>query len=155
MDDMHMRRVVVTGLGAVTPYGDGIGPLWEGVAAGRSAVGPLTSARSEGLPSKIAAECRHFDPVPTLGAKLARRLDRATQLAMCAAREAWQDADIDGRIDKDDVGVAFATGIGGIRSLLSSQEVLAEKGADRVSPFTIPKLIPNAAAGQIAIDLTL
>ncbi len=155
MYETHLRRVVVTGLGAVTPYGDGIGPLWEGIAAGRSAVGPLTSARSEGLPSKIAAECRHFDPVPTLGAKLARRLDRATQLAMSAARDAWQDADIDGHIDKDDVGVAFATGIGGIRSLLSSQEVLAEKGADRVSAFTIPKLIPNAAAGQIAIDLTL
>ncbi|MGH2660556.1 MAG: beta-ketoacyl-ACP synthase II [Actinomycetota bacterium] len=150
---MSLRRVVVTGLGAVTPHGNGIKPFWEGIIAGRSAVGPLTSVRSESLPSKIAAECTEFDPVSALGAKLARRLDRSTQLAMVAARDAWQDADIDGRVDRDSAGVAFATGIGGIQSLLSSQRVLLEKGADKVSPFTIPRLIPNAAAGHIAMDL--
>jgi len=148
-----MRRVVVTGLGAVTPYGNGIEPFWEGISAGRSAVGRLTSVRSEGLTSKVAAECTNFEPVPALGAKLARRLDRSTQLAVVAAKGAWTDAGIDGHVDRDSTGVVFATGIGGIQSLLWSQRVMEEKGADKISPFTIPRLMPNAAAGHIAMEL--
>jgi len=153
VDDVAGRRVVVTGMGAVTPYGRGVALFWDALTAGRSAVHTLTSVPTDGLPSKVAAECRDFDPAPELGPKLARRLDRYSQLALVAARDAWQDAGIEGAIDPDSAGVAFATGIGGIRSLLSGQKVLTEKGPDRVSPFTIPNMIPNAAAGQIAIDL--
>jgi 3-oxoacyl-[acyl-carrier-protein] synthase II len=151
--DDDRRRVVVTGLGAVTPYGRGVPVFWESLTEGRSAVHRLTSVPSDELPSKVAAECVDFDPVPELGPKLAKRLDRYSQLALAAARDAWRDAGVEGTIDHDDVGVAFATGIGGIRSLLSGQKVVTERGPDRVSPFTIPNMIPNAAAGQIAMDL--
>jgi 3-oxoacyl-[acyl-carrier-protein] synthase II len=96
-----------------------------------------------------------FDPSVALGAKEARRLDRSTQFALSAAREAWQDSEIEGKVDKDETGVVFATGIGGISSLLSSERVLHTKGPDRVSAFTVPQLMPNAAAGQIAMTFGL
>ena len=102
----------------------------------------------------MAAECLDFDPA-SLGPKEARRLDRSTQFALTAAREAWDDSGIEGGVDKDETGVVFATGIGGISSLLASDAVMREKGPNRVSPFTVPQLMPNAAAGQIAMKLGL
>jgi len=150
-----VRRVVITGLGAVTPVGVGVKAYWDAITAGRSGVGPLTLVDTEPLPSKVAAECLDFDPAASLGPKEARRLDRATQFAMTAAREAWEDARIEGGVDKDETGVVFATGIGGIGSLLASEKVLHSKGPNRVSPFTVPQLMPNAAAGQIAMKLGL
>jgi len=150
-----VRRVVVTGLGAVTPVGVGVKAYWDAISAGRSGVGPLTRVDPDLVPSKVAAECRDFDPAASLGAKEARRFDRSTQFAMTAAREAWQDSGIEGKVDKDETGVLFATGIGGISSLLASDKVLHTKGPDRVSPFTVPQLMPNAAAGQIAMALKL
>ena len=150
-----MRRVVITGLGAVTPVGVGVDAYWEAITAGRSGVGPLTLVDPASLPSKVAAECTGFDPSSALGPKEARRLDRSTQFALCAAREAWKDAGIEGRVDRDMTGVVFATGIGGIGSLLASDKVLHAKGPNRVSPFTVPQLMPNAAAGQIAMSLGL
>jgi 3-oxoacyl-[acyl-carrier-protein] synthase II len=150
-----VRRVVITGLGAVTPVGVGVKAYWDAITAGRSGVGPLTLVDAEPLPSKVAAECLDFDPAASLGPKEARRLDRATQFAVTAAREAWEDARIEGGVDKDETGVVFATGIGGIGSLLASEKVLHSKGPNRVSPFTVPQLMPNAAAGQIAMKLGL
>jgi 3-oxoacyl-[acyl-carrier-protein] synthase II len=150
-----VRRVVVTGLGAVTPVGVGVKAYWDAISAGRSGVGPLTRVDPDLVPSKVAAECSDFDPAASLGAKEARRFDRSTQFAMTAAREAWQDSGIEGKVDKDETGVLFATGIGGISSLLASDKVLHAKGPDRVSPFTVPQLMPNAAAGQIAMALKL
>jgi 3-oxoacyl-[acyl-carrier-protein] synthase II len=150
-----VRRVVVTGMGAVTPVGMGVKSYWDAITAGRSGVGPLTRVDPDLVPSKVAAECRDFDPTATLGAKQARRLDRSSQFAMTAALEAWEDSGIDGKVDKDETGVLFATGIGGISSLLASDKVLHTKGPDRVSPFTVPQLMPNAAAGQIAMALGL
>jgi 3-oxoacyl-[acyl-carrier-protein] synthase II len=150
-----VRRVVVTGLGAVTPVGVGVKAYWDGITAGRSGVGPLTLVDPEAIPSKVAGECVDFNPSVALGAKEARRLDRSTQFALSAAREAWQDSEIEGKVDKDETGVVFATGIGGISSLLGSERVLHEKGPDRVSPFTVPKLMPNAAAGQVAMSFGL
>jgi 3-oxoacyl-[acyl-carrier-protein] synthase II len=150
-----VRRVVVTGLGAVTPVGVGVKAYWDAISAGRSGVGPLTRVDPDLVPSKVAAECSDFDPAASLGAKEARRFDRSTQFAMTAAREAWQDSGIEGKVDKDEMGVLFATGIGGISSLLASDKVLHAKGPDRVSPFTVPQLMPNAAAGQIAMALKL
>jgi 3-oxoacyl-[acyl-carrier-protein] synthase II len=146
-----VRRVVISGLGAVTPVGIGVPAYWEAITAGRSGVGPLTMVDADPLPSKVAAQCDEFDPQAALGAKQARRLDRCTQFALASAQEAWRDAGLDGQLDKDMVGVVFATGIGGISSLLASDKVMREKGPNRVSPFTVPQLMPNAAAGQIAM----
>ncbi len=150
-----MRRVVITGLGAVTPVGVGVKSYWDAITAGRSGVGPLTLVDPDPLPSKVAAECTEFDPSASLGAKEARRLDRSVQFALTAAREAWEDAGIEGKVDRDETGVMFATGIGGVGSLLASDKVLREKGPNRVSPFTVPQLMPNAAAGQIAMAFGL
>jgi 3-oxoacyl-[acyl-carrier-protein] synthase II len=150
-----VRRVVITGLGAVTPVGVGVKAYWDGITAGRSGVGPLTLVDPDPIPSKVAGECVDFDPSVALGAKQARRLDRSTQFALTAATEAWQDSDIDGKVDKDETGVVFATGIGGISSLLASEKVLRTKGPDRVSAFTVPQLMPNAAAGQVAMTFGL
>jgi len=148
-------RVVVTGLGAVTPVGIGVKAYWDAITAGRSGLGPLTLVDPEQVPSKVAGECLDFDPAVALGPKEARRLDRSTQFALSAAREAWQDSGIEGTVDKDETGVLFATGIGGISSLLASAKVLHTKGPNRVSPFTVPQLMPNAAAGQIAMAFGL
>jgi 3-oxoacyl-[acyl-carrier-protein] synthase II len=150
-----VRRVVVTGLGAVTPVGVGAKAYWDAITAGRSGVGPLTLVDPEPLPSKVAGECLDFDPAASLGPKEAKRLDRSVQFALTSAREAWEDARIEGVVDKDETGVVFATGIGGISSLLASEKVLHTKGPNRVSPFTVPQLMPNAAAGQIAMKLGL
>jgi 3-oxoacyl-[acyl-carrier-protein] synthase II len=150
-----VRRVVVTGLGAVTPVGVGAKAYWDAITAGHSGVGPLTLVDPEPLPSKVAGECLDFDPAASLGPKEAKRLDRSVQFALTSAREAWEDARIEGVVDKDETGVVFATGIGGISSLLASEKVLHTKGPNRVSPFTVPQLMPNAAAGQIAMKLGL
>ena len=150
-----MRRVVVTGLGAVTPVGIGVEAYWDAITAGRSGLGPLTAVDPEPLPSKVAGECSDFDPAQRLEFKEARRLDRSVQLALSATLEAWEAAGIDGKVDKDETGVVFATGIGGIGSLLASEKVLHTKGPNRVSPFTVPQLMPNAAAGQVAMKLGL
>jgi 3-oxoacyl-[acyl-carrier-protein] synthase II len=150
-----VRRVVVTGLGAVTPVGIGVEAYWDAITAGRSGLGPLTAVDPEPLPSKVAGECSDFDPAQRLEFKEARRLDRSVQLALSATLEAWEAAGIDGEVDKDETGVVFATGIGGIGSLLASEKVLHTKGPNRVSPFTVPQLMPNAAAGQVAMKLGL
>jgi 3-oxoacyl-[acyl-carrier-protein] synthase II len=150
-----VRRVVVTGLGAVTPVGIGVESYWEAITAGRSGIGPLTLVDQDDIPSKVAAECLEFDPAAALGPKEARRLDRSTQLALTAAQEAFDDAGAEGKLDRDETGVVFATGIGGIGSLLASEKVLRTKGPNRVSPFTVPQLMPNAAAGQIAMRFGL
>jgi 3-oxoacyl-[acyl-carrier-protein] synthase II len=150
-----MRRVVITGMGAVTPVGVGVDAYWEAITAGHSGVGPLTLVDPEQLPSKVGAQCNDFDPSAALGPKEARRLDRSTQFALAAAREAWRDSGIHGQVDTDMTGVAFATGIGGISSLLASDKVLHTKGPNRVSPFTVPQLMPNAAAGQIGMAFGL
>jgi 3-oxoacyl-[acyl-carrier-protein] synthase II len=150
-----MRRVVITGMGAVTPVGVGVDAYWEAITTGRSGVGPLTLVDPEQLPSKVGAQCNDFDPSAALGPKEARRLDRSTQFALAAAREAWRDSGIEGQVDTDMTGVAFATGIGGISSLLASDKVLHTKGPNRVSPFTVPQLMPNAAAGQIGMAFGL
>jgi 3-oxoacyl-[acyl-carrier-protein] synthase II len=150
-----VRRVVVTGLGAVTPVGVDVESYWDAITAGRSGVGPLTLVDPEQVASKVAAECTDFDPAAALGPKEARRLDRSTQFALTAAQQAWDDAGIEADADRDETGVVFATGIGGIGSLLAGEKVLRTKGPNRVSPFTVPQLMPNAAAGQVAMRFGL
>ncbi len=150
-----MRRVVVTGLGAVTPVGIGVKSFWDAIVQGRSGVGPLTIVDPEGLASKVAGQCTDFDAAAMLGAKAAKRLDRSVQLGLVAANEAWADAGIEGAVDRDMTGVAFATGVGGIGSLLAGEKTRLEKGPGRVSPFTVPMLMVNATAGHVAMTYGL
>jgi 3-oxoacyl-[acyl-carrier-protein] synthase II len=150
-----MRRVVVTGLGAVTPMGSGVKTLWEALTAGRSGVSTMTLVDPTSLPSKVAGECRDFDGAATLGVKASRRLDRSTQLGLTAAQEAWTDSGIEGTVDRDNTGVAFASGIGGIGSLLAGERVLLQKGPDRVSPFTVPALMANATSAHVSLAFGL
>jgi 3-oxoacyl-[acyl-carrier-protein] synthase II len=147
------ERVVITGLGAVTPLGNDVPTYWAGLVAGRSGVGPITAYDATGEAVRIAAEVRGFDPTALLGRKQARRTGRFTQLALVAADEAVTDAGLvfDGNDTGDDVAVLVGTAVGGFTTLLDSADVLRERGARRVSALMVPTAMPNAAAGQIAI----
>ena len=144
-------RVVVTGIGAITPLGATAPSTWEAMLAGRSGVTALTDDWAQALPVRIAAWAA-ADPATIIDRVQARRLDRCEQFALVAAREAWADAgspDVDG----DRLGVAVSSGIGGVASTLSAYDTLREKGWQRLSPFTVPMLMPNGAAGWISIEL--
>jgi 3-oxoacyl-[acyl-carrier-protein] synthase II len=144
-------RVVVTGLGAITPLGTDVPATWAGMLAGRSAVTKLADDWAPDLPVQIAAWAA-ADPAGLIDRVQARRLDRCEQLALVAAREAWADAGTPD-VDPDRLGVAVATGIGGVSSTLAAYDTLREKGWQRLSPFTVPMLMPNGAAGWISIEL--
>jgi 3-oxoacyl-[acyl-carrier-protein] synthase II len=144
------RRIVVTGLGAVSPLGVGAGQLWEALKAGRSGITPIASFDASSFTVRIAGEVHGFDTDPWMTAKEVKRTDRATHFALAAAKQAWQDAG-DPAVDHARTGVLFSTGIGGLGSLLQQHKVYLEKGADRVSPFMVPMLMPNAAAGHVAM----
>jgi len=146
----------VTGLGAVTPAGLGARALWERVASGRSAVGPITRFDASGLGTQIAAEVRDFDPEAHFGRKEARRMEPFVQYAVAAAREAVADAGLqNGGLPRTRTGVIVGTGIGGVGILLEQAKVLETQGPRRVSPFLIPMMLPDMAAGQVAIDMGL
>jgi len=146
------RRVVITGLGAITPLGEGIRDYWEALKAGRSGIDKITSFDTTGYSTRIGGEVRGFEPTAYLDRKEARRMDRFTQFAAAAARMAIEDAGLEmDREDPDRVGVVVGTGIGGIGTLMEQADVLREKGPDRVSPFFVPMMIANMAAGQVAI----
>ncbi len=144
-------HVVVTGLGAITPVGADVASTWESLLAGRSGVGKLTDEWAAELPARIAAWAA-ADPVTLLDRVQARRLDRCEQFALIAAREAWADAGTP-QVDPDRLGVVVSSGIGGVASTLSAYDTLREKGWQRLSPFTVPMLMPNGSAGWIGIEL--
>jgi 3-oxoacyl-[acyl-carrier-protein] synthase II len=143
-------RVVVTGLGAITPVGADVATTWQAMLAGKSGVTALTEDWAQDLPARIAAWAV-VDPATLLDRVQARRLDRFEQFALVAAREAWADAG-QPEIEPDRLGVVVSSGIGGIASTLSAYDTLNEKGWSRLSPFTIPMLMPNGAAGWIGIE---
>jgi 3-oxoacyl-[acyl-carrier-protein] synthase II len=148
------RRVVVTGLGAVTPLGNTVPEFWANVVAGKSGVREITLFDASGMPTRIAGEVRNFEPGELIGKKEARRMDRFAQFAFVAAREAIADSKIVITDDnRDRIGVIFASGIGGILTLEDQHKILLERGPDRVSPFFIPMLMGNSAPGQISIAL--
>ena len=149
-----MRRVAVTGLGAVTPLGHDARSTWEGAVAGRSGVDFIQSFDASGFPVRIAAEVKGFDSQTVVGPKDARRLERNVVLAVAAAREAWSDAAVDG-IDPARAGIVVGSAIGGVMGVLAQNEVLAERGPSRVSPWFLPNVLVDSASGQIAIDLGL
>jgi 3-oxoacyl-[acyl-carrier-protein] synthase II len=148
-----MRRVVVTGLGAVTPLGNDHRATWEAAVAGRSGIDFIRSFDAGGFPVRVAAEVKDFDLGAVVGPKDARRLDRNVVLAVAAATEAVADASLDGVYDPARVGVLFGTAIGGIIGIAEQHDLLRERGADRVSPYFIPAVLVDSASGQIALTL--
>jgi 3-oxoacyl-[acyl-carrier-protein] synthase II len=144
-------RVVVTGLGAITPVGADVASTWESLLAGRSGVQQLTDDWAAELPARIAAWAA-ADPATMIDRVQARRLDRCEQFALIAAREAWADAGAP-EVEAERLGVVISSGIGGVASTLAAYDTLKEKGWQRLSPFTVPMLMPNGSAGWIAIEL--
>jgi 3-oxoacyl-[acyl-carrier-protein] synthase II len=147
-------RVVVTGMGVVTPLGLDVQSTWDGMVAGRSGVGPITQFDPSRLTTRIAGEVKGFDCSNVLDRKDQRRNDRYVQLALVAARQAMDQAGLPAHLDGDlaeRTGVIVGTGIGGIRTLADQVLLMGEKGPDRMSPFLIPMAISNLAAGVIAI----
>ena len=148
------RKVVITGIGPVTPIGTGIEDFWTGMVEGRNGIRPITRFDVSDMPVTLAGEVQDFDASRWLDAKEARRTDRFTHYAIAAAKLAWEDAGAPD-VQSDRGGIIFATGIGGIEWLLQQHSVLLERGPGRVSPFMVPALMANAAAGHIAMMLGL
>jgi 3-oxoacyl-[acyl-carrier-protein] synthase II len=148
------RRVVITGIGPVTPVGIGIDDFWAGLTSGRNGVREITRFDTTDLPVVVAGEVDGFDPADFLDAKETRRTDPFTHYAISAASLAWTDAGTP-QVVSERGGVIFATGIGGIQTLLQQHLVLLEKGPNRVSPFMVPMLMANAAAGHLAMRFGL
>jgi len=149
---MDRRRVVVTGLGALTPLGNTADEFWTGLTQARSGIGPITRFDASGFPTRIAGEVRNFDPLRYVDKKEARRLDPYLQYAIACATMAVEDASLDpARVDGTRFGVLIGSGIGGIQTLLETHKTLLEKGPDRVSPFFIPMMIVNMASGLVSM----
>jgi beta-ketoacyl-acyl-carrier-protein synthase II len=148
-----MRRVVVTGLGAVTPIGNDARSTWESAVAGRSGIDWISSFDPGDSPVRIAGEVKGFDPAGLVDARELRRLDRNVLLALAAAREAVGDAGLDGAYDPARVGIHFGTAIGGFLGIMEQAEVLRERGPSRVAPWFLPSVLVDAASGQLAISL--
>jgi 3-oxoacyl-[acyl-carrier-protein] synthase II len=146
------RRIVVTGMGAVSPLGLSVSPLWQGIAEARSGIAPITLFDPEGLETTFAGEVKDFDPTNYMERKEARRTDRFVQLAVAATQEALSSAQFTITPDnQDEVGVFLGSGIGGLTTLTAQHEVLLKRGSGRVSPFLVPAMITNMAAGHISI----
>lgn len=148
------RRVVVTGLGAVTPLGTGVEEFWKGLIQGKSGVGPITRFDASQLPTRIAAEVSEFDPLDYIDRKEARRMDRFTQYAVAAAIMAKENSGLSiNGAEAEKIGVLIGSGIGGIETLEAQCKILLERGPNRVSPFMVPMMIPDMASGQVSIIL--
>lgn len=148
------RRVVITGLGAVTPCGNTVPAMWEALLAGRSGVGPITRFDASGFAIRIAGEVRGFSLDPAVDPREARRMPLYVRYALNAVLEAVRDAHLDmAREDPEQVGVVFGSGAGGLDLIFDNHDVLRERGPRRVSPTLIANMIPDAASGYIAIQL--
>ena len=146
------KRVVVTGMGCISPVGNTVQETWSALLAGKSGAGAITHFDSSKHKTRFAAEVKGFDPVAEFGAREARKMDRFTQFAMVTSAQALDHAGL--KIDdsnRDRVGVLIGTGIGGVGTMMEQAESLRERGADRVSPFLIPMMISDSAAGMLAI----
>jgi 3-oxoacyl-[acyl-carrier-protein] synthase II len=148
-----MPRVVVTGLGAVTPIGADAPSTWRAAVAGESGIDFIRSFDASGFPVRIAAEVKDFDPAQVASPKDARRLDRNVLLSLGAAREAVADAGLDGAYPPGRVGILFGTAIGGIMGIVEQVDLLRERGPDRIAPTFIPNVLVDTASGQLAIAL--
>jgi 3-oxoacyl-[acyl-carrier-protein] synthase II len=147
------RRVVVTGLGMVTPLGNDVETTWQRLLAGESGAGPITQFDASDYSVRFACEVKDFDPSEWVERKQARRLDRFTHLILAAARQGERDAALDIAAEPERIGAAIATGIGGLKSFQDCTDTLRERGPDRVNPFSIPAIIPNIGAGWVSMEL--
>lgn len=146
------RRVVVTGMGCISPVGNTVTETWESLLAGRSGAGPITLFDASRHKTRFAAEVKGFDAVSVFGSREARKMDRFAQFAAVAALEALAQAAL--KIDdsnRDRVGIVVGTGIGGIGTIMDQAELMRERGPERVSPFLVPMMISDSAAGMLAI----
>ena len=153
---MPRIRVVVTGVGCVSPLGNDVKTTWENIIAGKSGIGPITLFNSDGFKTRIGGEVRNFDPAASLGRKIARRTDRFTQFALEATSQALQESKLevtDG--NRDRVGVVLGTGIGGVATVLAGSERYLEKGPRWVNPHMIPMMLPDSSSGYVAIKFGL
>jgi 3-oxoacyl-[acyl-carrier-protein] synthase II len=148
------RRVVVTGMGALSALGNDVASTWAGLLAGKSGVRTITMFDPSRVDSKIAAEVRDFDPSGVIDRKEMRRMDRYIQFGLVVARQALDQAGLPGRLDgslAERTGVILGSGLGGVATLFDNVLLMAERGPDRISPFFIPMGIPNVGSGQVAI----
>lgn len=145
------RRVVVTGIGAVTPLGNNVKDTWEGLKSGKNGIGPITLFDTEKFKAKLAAEVKDFDPKQYLEINDVLRTDRYAQFAVAAAQQAVDESGIENNVEPERFSVMFGTGIGGIKTFEVEHTKLMEKGPRRVSPLFVPMMIANMAAGMIAI----
>jgi 3-oxoacyl-[acyl-carrier-protein] synthase II len=146
------KRVVVTGLGCVSPVGNNVKDTWQALLAGKSGAAAITTFDASAHKTRFAAEVKGFDPIALFGTRDARKMDRFTQFATAAALEALADSNLTiDEANRDRVGILIGTGIGGINTLIEQYEVMKQRGPDRVSPFLIPMMISDGAAGNIAI----
>jgi 3-oxoacyl-[acyl-carrier-protein] synthase II len=151
-----VRRVVVTGLGAVTPVGNDAPTTWRSAVEGRSGIDFIRSFDANGFPVRVAAEVKNFDPSGLAPPKELRKLDRNVVLALAAAREAVADAGYsDGALDPDRTGIICGSAIGGFIGIMEQHDVMRERGSDRVSPNFLPNVLVDSASGQLAIALGL
>lgn len=145
-------KVVITGVGLVTPLGHDVPTTWQAVLDGKSGVKALTQDWADDLSSKVAGQI-NLEITSVLDKTAARRMDRSTQLAMIAAKQAVSDAEVANNVDSERLGVAFGTGIGGLSTVMEQMQILDERGPDRVNPLTVPMIMPNAAAAMIELEI--
>lgn len=154
MTQAELKRVVVTGLGAITPIGNTLTDYWDGLMSGRNGIGPITLFDASRHACRIAGEVKGFDPHEFMDRKDAKRMDRFAQFAVAASKQALADANfVINDLNAEQVGVMIGTGIGGLKVLEEQEEVYLTKGPDRCSPFMIPMMIANMAAGLTAIHV--
>jgi 3-oxoacyl-[acyl-carrier-protein] synthase II len=147
------RRVVITGLGAVTPLGNDVDSTWQNLIAGGSGAAEIQQWDASAYPVNFACELKDFDPAQWLDRKKARRMDRFAQMIVAAARQAEQDSGIDVKGEAERIGGSIATGIGGLRAFQDCYDQLLARGPDRVNPFSIPQIIPNMGAAWVSMEL--
>jgi len=152
--DSHSRRVVVTGVGAVTACGISTADTWAAIVAAKSGAGPITAFDASAYTTRIGAEVRNFEPVEFMDLKDSKRTDRVVHFAMAAARQALAGIDLD-RFDRDRTGVVIGSGIGGIATFERQHAIMLERGPDKVSPFFIPMMISDMTSGYVSIAYNL
>jgi 3-oxoacyl-[acyl-carrier-protein] synthase II len=147
------KRVVITGMGAVSPLGNDAETSWENLIAGESGAGTIAAFDASEYPVHFACELKDFDPATWIERKQARRMDRFAQMIVAAARQAEADSGLEVKAEADRVGASIATGIGGLKAFQDCYDVLIDRGPDRVNPFSIPQIIPNMGAAWVSMEL--
>jgi 3-oxoacyl-[acyl-carrier-protein] synthase II len=147
------RRVVITGLGALTPLGNDVETTWSNLVAGKSGAAPISHFDASEYPVQFACELDDFDPGEWIDRKQARRMDRFAQMIVAAARQAEEDSGLDVAGEPSRIGASVATGIGGLQAYQDCTDTLRERGPDRVNPFSIPAIIPNMGAAWVSMEL--